>query len=127
MKNDTDSCKGMSQASPASYSSGKPTMNQTTLPELLDRFSVKELLEALFQANLPQAGTKNEKIKRLCSLEKPPHELLDLFTAEALRIVCDSMEVQPGRKSEMITRLLSVAHVDVLIPEASFTPRRVVI
>lgn len=40
-------------------------MEKIALPALLDRFSVKELSEALFQADLPEIGNKAERIDRL--------------------------------------------------------------
>lgn len=84
-------------------------MDKMRLPKLLDCFSVQELADALFQASLTVSGTKAEKIERLCAqVQAPPHQPLDLFTAEALRIVCGLVGVRLGRKSEMIEGLISL-------------------
>jgi hypothetical protein len=80
-----------------------------TLPELLDYFSTAELAEALFQISLPSSGDKADRISRLHAgiLEKglTSTAALDLFTAEALRVVCGSLDLPKGRKVEMIEAL----------------------
>jgi len=85
-------------------------MEHQRISDLLGCFTVDELGEALFQAGLPQSGTKAERIHRLSAVQQPPAEILDLFLGEALRIVCSSLGVQVGRKDEMIVRLISWCH-----------------
>ncbi len=92
-------------------------MEKIPLSKLLEYFSVQELSDALFQANLPQTGTKTQKIERLCSqIQKPLLDLLELFTAEALRIVCDTVGIRSSRKDDMISGLLSLLENGAAIP-----------
>src|SRR5712691_5913350 len=80
-----------------------------TLAELLDHFSTAELAEALFQKNLLTSGSRADRISRLYTviLESgmTSTAALELFTAEALRIVCGSLNLPAGRKPEMIGAL----------------------
>ena len=80
-----------------------------TLGELLDYFSTSELAEALFQASLPAGGNKADRISRLHAgvLDKgmTSTAALDLFTADALRVVCGSLNLPSGRKADMIQAL----------------------
>jgi hypothetical protein len=80
-----------------------------TLAELLDHFSTTELAEALFQKKLPTSGSKADRITRLHTviLESgmTSTAALDLFTAAALRIVCGSLDLPPGRKADMVHAL----------------------
>ncbi len=80
-----------------------------TVPELLGEFSVQELGCALYQASLPQSGPKAERIERLAAFSIRANlsgeQLLDLFTAEALRIVCGNLGLQTGRKADMVRAL----------------------
>lgn len=99
-------------------------MSAIPLSTLLDRFPTTELAEALFQANLPQGGTKAERIERLCTqVGQSPQDLLDLFRAEALREACRSSGIRPGRKDEMIVALVALleggSQAQEIIPEAN--------
>lgn len=93
------------------------------LSALLDSFPTIELAEALFQASLPQGGTKVERIERLSTqVGKSPQDLLDLFRAEALKEACGSFGIRSGRKDEMITALVALlqegSQAERVIPEA---------
>jgi hypothetical protein len=89
-------------------------MDQVGLRALLSIFTGQELADALYRAYLPQTGTKDEKITRLIAEEKEPRQLLDLFSAEALRSTCGVVGVQAGAKADMIGRLV------VLLESESF-------
>ncbi len=83
-------------------------MDQAGLRAFLDIFTGQELADALcrHRAYLSQTGTKDEKITRLIAEEKEPRQLLDLFSAEALRSTCGVVGVQAGAKADMIGRLV---------------------
>ena len=87
-------------------------MNTLSFPQLLDYFITEELADALYRGNLPITGTKAEKIFRLCGLQTP-YQILEFFSAEALRIVCNQVNVQPGRKNEMIEKLLNITDGEI--------------
>lgn len=80
--------------------------NPALLGSILDLFTSQDLAEALFQASAATAGAKDERIARLLELPVAPEELLDLFTAEALRGACARLNLRSGRKAEMIAALL---------------------
>ena len=70
---------------------------------------MSELSDALFQLSLPQAGNKAEKINRIAlhakSMSIALPDLFQSFTADALRIVCDALDLPRGRKEQMAIEL----------------------
>ena len=91
------------------FDHGGVRLMKITLRDLLDQFTVAEIGGALAQAGLPQAGSKVERIERFLSQpDKPAKELLALFTAQALGLVCDMLRFTKGRKDEMIEGLVSL-------------------
>ncbi len=90
-------------------------MSETNLRTFLSMFTVQELADALNRGGLPQAGTKDEKIRRLLGAVREPRALLDLFSAEALRMTCGAFEVAAGPKAEMIEQCLALIHSDAFV------------
>ena len=87
-------------------------INPGALNNLLDSFSVQELADALFQASLPQGGAKAERIDRLVRFYADSKidaaEFFSLFSADALRVVCDTHSIQRGRKDQMAAALVAL-------------------
>jgi hypothetical protein len=90
------------------------------LPQLLAIFTVKDLGDALYCANEPLSGSKDERIQRLVALKVQPGQLLDFFNADALRAVCSVLELPTGRKADMVTTLVSVIQTSRPVGVAGF-------
>ena len=78
--------------------------------DLFNPFTSAHLAEALRSLKLPVGGSKPERIQRLIRQDTPPRELLNLFSAEALRRSCAVLGVPVGRKAEMVERLAIIPY-----------------
>jgi len=73
--------------------------------ELLDVFRSMEIAEVLARLGLAKSGSKRERTRRLLSEDSPPVNLLNSFSATALRRACQTLGLSTGRKADMVERL----------------------
>lgn len=93
-------------------------MEKLSLYEILDMFYLKELKDLANFIGLDSSGNKSDVISTIIQSTNKDN-VLYLFqnlNVEELKIICDNLDIKPGKKDEMISNILSLIDLNIETP-----------